>query len=256
MPDKKNDDAPRVAYQTTRDPDAAHPLAAELPAVEAPKLSAEDKAAEKARAEAAPQTADPKAKPQQPVKTVDHEADWSGLSSKEVPRHDRYADENTPYPTPERVVPSTPTNANPSFADYPVVTQDRPGFADGTDAENVAEATGDKPREPKVSEKEPPGPHAGEGAWVVREPTKEATGASSPVGDAHNDPADGRVADSKAEADRYFEAKEERKAEEAGFTEPDAPRVEITEEQATRTTKPAQTGRGITSTASRRAPKE
>lgn len=113
------------------------------------------------------------------------------------PRHDRWADENSPYPTPDRVVPSTPTNANPTFADYQVPTQDRPGRADGADAEVVAESLGeevgeDGPRKPVVSFEHPPPPIAGEGSFVVREPTEEATGVTSPTGHPHNDPAEAR----------------------------------------------------------------
>lgn len=70
----------------------------------------------------------------------EHEVDPDTLNPKEPPRHDRYADENSPWPTPERVVPSTPTNANPDFADYARVVQDRPGYADGTDKVEVEQA--------------------------------------------------------------------------------------------------------------------
>lgn len=113
------------------------------------------------------------------------------------PRHDRWADENSPYPTPDRVVPSTPTNANPTFADYQVPTQDRPGRADGADAAEVAESLGedvgeDGPREPTVTFAFNDPPLAGEGSFVVREPTEEATGVTSPTGHPHNDPAEAR----------------------------------------------------------------
>lgn len=47
---------------------------------------------------------------------VDHEVDTSGLHPMEVPRHDRYADENTAEPTPERVIPGGVTNAHPDFS--------------------------------------------------------------------------------------------------------------------------------------------
>jgi hypothetical protein len=104
------------------------------------------------------------------------------------PRHDRWADENSPYPTPDRVVPSTPTNANPTFADYQVPTQDEPGRAADTG----------------VSFAKPDPPLAGEGSFVVREPTKEATGVTSPTGDAHNDPTDARPEG----IDTYAQAKE------------------------------------------------
>lgn len=100
------------------------------------------------------------------------------------PRHDRYADENSPYPTPDRVVPSTPTNANPSFADYDVPVQDRPGRA----------------KDAEITYEKPSGPLAGEGSWETREPTEDATGVTSPIGDEHNDPTGDRGADTYQES--------------------------------------------------------
>lgn len=104
------------------------------------------------------------------------------------PRHDRYADENSPWPTPDRVVPSTPTNANPSFADYEVPVQDQPGPA----------------KDAEVTYEKPDPPLAGEGSFIVREPTEEATGVTSPTGDEHNDPTDARPEG----IDTYQQAKE------------------------------------------------
>lgn len=211
-------------YLTNRG-DGEHPLESALPAVETPELTESQQATEDARIADAPQTGEPNQRePREPRRSVDHEADWSALNDKEVPRHDRYADENSPWPTPARVVPSTPTNANPSFADYAAPQQDRPGFADGTDAEDVAAATGEEPKDPEVTYTAPEGPVAGEGAYMVRPPTEEATGVTSPVGDLHNDPADARPADTYEEAKAVSEQREGRLAEEeVGYHEPDAP---------------------------------
>lgn len=135
--------------------------------------------------------------------------DFDKYGSMNPPRHDRWADENSPYPTPDRVVPSTPTNANPSFADYQVPTQDRPGRADGKDAAETAislgeeVAEGDEPIKPTVKFEFPDGPVAGEGSFVVREPTEEATGVTSPTGHPHNDPREARGEN----MDSYEEAK-------------------------------------------------
>lgn len=76
---------------------------------------------------------------------VDHEMPTDDLHRLEVPRHDRYAEENSGV-TAERVVPYTPTGANPS---YP---QDVEAGFEEAPAE-VPEA------EPVVAEPEPvPGP--------------------------------------------------------------------------------------------------
>jgi hypothetical protein len=98
------------------------------------------------------------------------------------PRHDRWAAENTGF-APDRVVPSGPTNANPSFADYDVAVQSEPGKA--KDSEITYER---------------PAIVAGEGAWATRPTTDEATGVSSPIGDQHNDAFDNRAADTYDEA--------------------------------------------------------
>lgn len=73
-------------------------------------------AAEKARAEAAPVGVDTvdltyNADPD----PTDHEVDTSDLHPMEVPRHDRYADENTGRVV-ERVIPGGVTNAHPDFS--------------------------------------------------------------------------------------------------------------------------------------------
>lgn len=47
---------------------------------------------------------------------VNHEVDTSELHNMEVPRHDRYADENMPGPTPDRAIPGGVTNAHPDFS--------------------------------------------------------------------------------------------------------------------------------------------
>lgn len=56
---------------------------------------------------------------------VDHEVDWSGLHDKEVPRHDRYAAENTGV-IPQRVIPGGITNAHPDYTVGPAVDPTQP----------------------------------------------------------------------------------------------------------------------------------
>lgn len=73
-------------------------------------------AAEKTRAEADPVGVDTvdltyNAEPD----LVEHEMSTEGLHPMEVPRHDRYADENTGRVT-ERVIPGGVTNAHPDFS--------------------------------------------------------------------------------------------------------------------------------------------
>lgn len=112
--------------------------------------------------------------------------DFDTYGSMNPPRHDRYAAEHTGI-RPDRVVPSTPTNANPAFANYERVVQDRPGRADGADAEAVADVLGeDEVAEQSTRFERPQIPTAGEGGFVERQATDEATGATSPTGDPHN----------------------------------------------------------------------
>lgn len=197
------------------DPDAVHPLEATPVELEGEHVGipggtteAHDKA-ETERVKNLPEVGGESPLYEFAPTDIEVEEDFKG--TKAVPRHDRYADENSPFPTPDRVIPSTPTNANPSYADYAVPTQDRPGFADGTDAVNVAEALGEdveadedgnvEVAEPEVTYEVPEIVKAGEGGWVTRDPDEDATGATSPIGDEHNDPEDNRIADTKAEAD-------------------------------------------------------
>lgn len=114
-------------YQAQRDPDAVetdHPLNEPVVKVEGEHagvtggLTDAMREAEERRVANMPQVGPEADRTYHAVQDPEvHEADTSSLSPKEPPRHDRYADENTGDPTPERVVPSTPTNANPSLAD-------------------------------------------------------------------------------------------------------------------------------------------
>lgn len=109
-------------YKTTKT-DGEHPLEDPGTALDAEHggLSGgpteEYLAAERARAEADPIGVDTvdltyNAEPD----PTDHEVDTKDLHPMEVPRHDRYADENTPEPTPERVIPGGVTNAHPDYS--------------------------------------------------------------------------------------------------------------------------------------------
>lgn len=102
-----------MRYLASRDPNALHPLEAELPSVE-PSVSEADAEAEAARVADMPEVGG--TSPLYEYADTDIEIDPATLNPKEVPRHDRYAAENSGE-VQERVVPYTPTNANPSYDD-------------------------------------------------------------------------------------------------------------------------------------------
>lgn len=109
-----------MRYLASRDPDALHPVEAELPAVEGEHaglnagLTEADADAEAARVADLPVVGGES--PVYELADYDIEIDPATLNPKEVPRHDRFASENSGVVA-ERVVPHTPTNANPSYAD-------------------------------------------------------------------------------------------------------------------------------------------
>lgn len=133
-----------MGYQTNRnpDPDAPHILDAPMVGVEPPG-----------------EAVDP---PETPVgfdntdytynpvmDTVDHEADTSGLSDKEVPRHDRYASENSGF-VPDVILPGGVTNAHPDWKVGESVEQVSEADQAYADAQNeihaqVAPVTDDEP---------------------------------------------------------------------------------------------------------------
>lgn len=109
-----------------------------------------------------------------------HEVDPEGLNPKEVPRHDKYAMENTGE-EPERLVPYTATGANPSYQEDRASGIGEPDPDVPAEANELVDVT--EPAEVvEVDEAEPDGEAApaaeaeGDGEVVLEPPAGNASG--------------------------------------------------------------------------------